>query len=81
MCQCLELQGLRAVPEESVGGRASVGDVIEEDLQLVVVVEVCGDNGSNRGWHGKLLGCYVLRNERYINAHTHSFTQDKHMEI
>jgi len=53
-----------SVPKEPVGGGASVGDVIEEDFQLVVIVKVCSDDGSDRRWHGKLLGGYVLRNSK-----------------
>lgn len=49
------------VLEEPVGGGAPVGDVIEEDLQLIVVVKVCNDDSANRGRHGELLGRYVLR--------------------
>lgn len=67
------------VPKEPVGRGAPVGDVIEEDLQLVVIVKVCSDNGANRGRHGKLLGCYVLRkkaNTWYISeTHMHTHVQ------
>lgn len=54
VCVCV------CVPKESVDRGAPVGDVIEEDLQLVVIVKVCSDNGANWRRHGKLLGCYVL---------------------
>lgn len=58
LCVCLFLS--LSVPKEPVGRRAPVGDVIEEDFQLVVIVKVCSNNGANGGRHGKLLGCYVL---------------------
>ena len=48
------------VPKEPVGGGAPVGDVIEEDLQLIIIVKVCNDNGAHRRRHCKFLGCYVL---------------------
>lgn len=56
------------VPEEPVGRWAPIGNVIEEDLQLVVIVKVCSNDCSDRRWHGKLLGCYIL-------THTHTYTQ------
>lgn len=63
------------VPKEPVGRRAPIGNVIEEDLQLVVIVKVSDDNGADRGRHGKLLGCYVLRKKAsmwYVSeTHTH----------
>lgn len=52
------------VPKESVGGGAPVGDVIEEDLQFIVIVKVCCDNGANRGRHGELLRRDVLKDNR-----------------
>lgn len=52
------------LPKEPVGRWAPVGDVIEEDLQLIVIVKVCNDNSANGGWHRKLLGCYVLKEEK-----------------
>lgn len=63
------------VPKESVGGGASVSDVIEEHLQLVVIVKICSDNSSNRGGHGKLLGCYVLGKKVTSLKHMHAFTE------
>lgn len=49
------------IPKEPVGRWSPVGNVVEENLQLVVVVKVCNDDGAHRGRHGKLLGCYVLK--------------------
>lgn len=63
------------VPEEPVGRGAPVSNVIEEDLQLVVVVKVCSNNSSNRGWHGKLLGCYVLEKKVTLVKHVSAYTE------
>ncbi len=85
MCVCVFISV--CVPKEPVGGGAPVGDVIEEDLQLVVIVKVCSNNGANWGRHGKLLGCYVLREkkqthgtsvkhtrtQKYTHTHTHAY--------
>lgn len=57
------------VPKQSVDGGAPVGDVIEEDLQLIVIVKICSNNGANWGWHGKLLGCYVLGKKANMPVH------------
>lgn len=35
-------------PEEAVGGGAAIGDVVEEDLQLLVIVKVSSDDGADR---------------------------------
>lgn len=48
-------------PEEPIRGGAPVGDVVEEDLQLVVIVKVSSDHGAGRRGHGELLGGDVLR--------------------
>lgn len=48
-------------PEEPVGRGAPVGDVVEEDLQLVVIVKVRREHGADRRRHGKLLGGDILR--------------------
>lgn len=48
-------------PEEPVGRGAPVGDVVEEDLQLVVIVKVGREHGADRRRHGKLLGGDILR--------------------
>lgn len=50
-----------SVPEKSVSGRAPVGDVVEENLQFVVIVEVCSDDGAHRRRHGELLRRDVLQ--------------------
>lgn len=74
MCVCI----FERAPKEPVGGGAPVGDVIEEHLQFVVVVKVCGDNSANRWWHGKLLGCYVLTAHEKPVRHTHLQTLYTH---
>lgn len=51
----------KRAPEEPVCRGAPVGDVVEEDLQLVVIVEVRRDHGADRRRHWKLLGGNILR--------------------
>ena len=46
-CVCVSVLYM-SVPKEPVGGGAPVGNVIEEDLHLVVVVKVSGQDGANR---------------------------------
>lgn len=73
-CICMSVSVIACVPKEPVGRWTPVGDVIEEDLQLVVIVKVCSDDGANRGRHGKLLGRYVLRRKQTHGTsvtHTH----------
>lgn len=72
MCVCV------CVPEKSVGGGAPVGDVVEENLQLVVIVKVCGDDGAHRRRHGELLRGNVLATMTHHGqsvTHTHTHTQ------
>lgn len=71
MCVCV------CVPEKSVGGGAPVGDVVEENLQLVVIVKVCGDDGAHRRRHGELLRGNVLATMTHHGqsvTHTHTHT-------
>lgn len=48
------------LPEDSVGGAASVCNVVEKDLQLLVVVKISSNDGANRGWCGKGLCGNIL---------------------
>lgn len=48
--------GPPALPEQAVSRGATVGNVVEEDLQLLVIVKVGSDDSADGGWHGEL-GC------------------------
>lgn len=63
MCACVRV----LAPKKSVGRRAPVGDVVEKNLQLVVIVKVCSDDGAHRRRHGELLRGDVLE----TMTHTH----------
>lgn len=41
-----------------------MGEVVEEDLQFLIIVKVSGDDGTDRGWHGKFGRGDVLTGER-----------------
>ncbi len=78
LCVCVP------VPEEPVCRGTPVGDIIEEDLQLVVIVKVGSDDGANWRRHGKLLGCDVLRSKNTcatVNTHTHTHAEAKHIKF
>lgn len=63
----IQPRGLNTVPEEAIGCRAAVGDVVEEDFQFLVVVEVGNNDSSDRGGHRELGGSNVLE-ERVLRV-------------
>lgn len=67
MCVCV------CVPKKSVGRRTPVGDVVEKNLQLVVIVKVCSDDSAHRRRHGELLRGDVLETmTRHRKSATHT---------
>lgn len=55
------------LPEDSVRGVSSVGNVVEKHIQLLVVIKVSSNDGAHRGGGCKCCSGYVLHTKTHYS--------------